>query len=134
MDQELSSGDMELMEDVDVEKLSKDIEESRVDYLERSKHLKMQLNELKTEIEVLKVEEKQTQLDRIYNEVNSRGETKYTTLNKITKGSTRARVAFFEELWLVDYGGRGRRICEPCFISSLAPKDCTHYGWPYSHW
>lgn len=98
MDPELSSGEMDMMEDVDVEKLDKDIEENRVDYLERSKHLKMQLNELKSEIEVLKVEENQTQLDRIYNEVNSRGENKKTTLNKITKGSTSARVAFFEEL------------------------------------
>ncbi|XP_041456359.1 merlin-like [Lytechinus variegatus] len=98
LDPELSSGDMDMMEDVDVEKLSKDIEENRVDYLERSKHLKMQLNELKSEIEVLKVEEKQTQLDRIYNEVNSRGENKKTTLSKISKGSTKARVAFFEEL------------------------------------
>ncbi|XP_072163875.1 merlin-like [Diadema setosum] len=98
VDQELSSGEMELMEEVDVEKLSKDIEESRVDYLERSKHLKRQLNELKSEIEELKVEEKQTQLDRIFNEVNRTGETKSSTLNKISKGTTRARVAFFEEL------------------------------------
>lgn len=40
----------------------------------------------------------QTQLGRIYSEVNSRGKNKKTTLNKITKGSTRALVAFFEEL------------------------------------
>ena len=56
----------------------------RVDYLEKSKNLQVQLNELKTEIEVLKVEEKQTQLDRIHSEMSNKGETKKVTLVKVS--------------------------------------------------
>ncbi|XP_022093213.1 merlin-like [Acanthaster planci] len=88
----------ELMTDGDVEKLSKEIEKERVDYLEKSRHLQLQLNELKSEIEVMKVEEKETELDRIHNDLIDRGETKYITLFRIKSGTTKARVAFFEEL------------------------------------
>ncbi|XP_038074408.1 merlin-like [Patiria miniata] len=88
----------ELMTDGDVEKLSKEIEKERVDYLEKSRHLQLQLNELKSEIEVMKVEEKETELDRIHNDLMDRGETKYITLVRIKSGTTKARVAYFEEL------------------------------------
>ncbi|XP_033628139.1 merlin-like [Asterias rubens] len=95
---ESESNSYELMTDGDVEKLSKEIEKERVDYLEKSRHLQLQLNELKSEIEVMKVEEKETEFDRIHNELIDRGETKYITLVRIKSGSTKARVAFFEEL------------------------------------
>ena len=56
----------------------------RVDYLEKSRHLQLQLNELKSEIEVMKVEEKETELDRIHNDLMDRGETKYITLVRVS--------------------------------------------------
>ena len=51
--------------------------------MEKSKHLQDQLKELKSEIEVLKVEEKQTLLDRLHDENVARGENKYSTLRKV---------------------------------------------------
>ena len=55
----------------------------RVEYLEKSKHLQEQLKELKSEIEVLKVEEKQSHLDSIHEESVQRGDNKYSTLGKV---------------------------------------------------
>ena len=49
----------------------------------KSKHLQEQLKELKSEIEVLKVEEKETYEDRIHEEKQASGETKYITLRKV---------------------------------------------------
>ncbi|NP_001164711.1 neurofibromin 2 [Saccoglossus kowalevskii] len=88
----------DLMTHGDVEQLSLEIEKERVEYMEKSKHLQAQLNDLKTEIEVLKIEEKQTHLDQLHNSMVQKGDTKFSTLKKIKAGTTRARVAFFEEL------------------------------------
>jgi merlin protein len=56
----------------------------RVEYLEKSKHLQDQLRELRSEIEVLKVGEKQTELDQLHDEQVRLGETKYSTLRKVS--------------------------------------------------
>lgn len=56
---------------------------SRVEYLEKSKHLQDQLRELRSEIEVLKVGEKQSELDQLHDEQVRLGETKYSTLRKV---------------------------------------------------
>ncbi|XP_050050530.1 merlin isoform X1 [Dermacentor andersoni] len=84
--------------DADMAQLSMEIEKERVEYLEKSKHLAEHLQELKSEIEVLKVENKLTSMDLIYEDNVMRGENKYSTLRKTKSGSTKARVAFFEEL------------------------------------
>lgn len=55
----------------------------RVQYLEKSKHLQNQLRDLKTEIEVLKVDEKQSELDMLHDEQVRLGENKYSTLKKV---------------------------------------------------
>lgn len=88
----------ELMAHADVDQLSLEIEKERVEYLEKSKHLQNQLRELRSEIEVLKVGEKQSEMDQIHEEQVRMGETKYSTLRKVKSGSTKSRVAFFEEL------------------------------------
>lgn len=88
----------DLITDGDMEQLSLEIEKERVEYLEKSKHLQDQLRELRSEIEVLKVGEKQSELDQLHDEQVRLGETKYSTLRKVKSGSTKARVAFFEEL------------------------------------
>ncbi|XP_041348880.1 merlin-like [Gigantopelta aegis] len=82
----------------DMDQLSLEIEKERVEYMEKSKNLQEQLKDLKTEIEVLKVEEKQTDLDRLHEESIQKGETKYSTLRKIGSSTSNARVAFFEDL------------------------------------
>lgn len=88
----------DLITDGDVDQLSLEIEKERVDYWEKSKHLQEQLRELRTEIEVMKVGEKQCELDQLHEEQVRLGENKYSTLKKVKSGSTKARVAFFEEL------------------------------------
>lgn len=82
----------------DVEQLSLEIEKERVEYLEKSKQVQEQLRDLRSEIEDLKVGEKATELDNIHEEQVRLGENKYSTLRKVKSGSTKARVAFFEEL------------------------------------
>jgi merlin protein len=66
--------------------------------LEKQKHLQHQLRELRTEIAVLKVADKQTEFDQLHSEQVKLGENKYSTLKKSKSGSTKSRVAFFEEL------------------------------------
>lgn len=56
---------------------------SRVEYLEKSKQLQEQLRELRTEIEVLKVGEKQTLYDQLHEEQLRSGDDKYSTLKKV---------------------------------------------------
>lgn len=82
----------------DMDLLTLEIEKERVDYLEKSKHLQNQLKELRNEIEFLKDGEKQCNLDQLHEEQIRLGETKYSTLKKVKSGSTKSRVAFFDEL------------------------------------
>ncbi|KAK4302353.1 hypothetical protein Pmani_025539 [Petrolisthes manimaculis] len=89
---------LDLLNDTDVEQLSLEIEKERGEYLERSRHLQQQLLHLKSEIEVLKVEENETVLDSVYQQQLRSGETKYSTLRRTRSGTTKTRVAFFEEL------------------------------------
>lgn len=51
--------------------------------MEKSKNLHDQLKELKSEIEVLKVEDKQSLLDVLHEQNVNRGENKYSTLGKV---------------------------------------------------
>ncbi|XP_029475248.1 merlin isoform X4 [Rhinatrema bivittatum] len=84
--------------DTDMKRLSMEIEKEKVEYMEKSKHLQEQLNELKTEIESLKLKERETSLDILHNENIDRGGSKQNTIKKLTLQSTKSRVAFFEEL------------------------------------
>lgn len=53
--------------------------------MEKSKHLQEQLNELKTEIEALKLKERETALDILHSEHSDRGGTssKHNTIKKV---------------------------------------------------
>ncbi|XP_006008510.1 NF2, moesin-ezrin-radixin like (MERLIN) tumor suppressor a isoform X2 [Latimeria chalumnae] len=84
--------------DTDMKRLSMEIQKEKVEYMEKSKHLQEQLNELKTEIEALKLKERETPLDILHNEIVETGNNKYNTMKKLTLQSTKSRVAFFEEL------------------------------------
>lgn len=95
---DLNLNSYDLIAHADADQLSLEIEKERVDYLEKSKHLQHQLQELRSEIAVLKVGDKQTELDQLHEEQVKLGETKYSTLKKSKSGSTKSRVAFFEDL------------------------------------
>nr|XP_061804322.1 merlin-like isoform X4 [Nerophis lumbriciformis] len=84
--------------DTDMKRLSMEIEKEKVEYMEKSKHLQEQLNELKTEIESLKLKERQTPLDVVYDQNSEQGASKHSNFKKLTLQSTKSRVAFFEEL------------------------------------
>ncbi|XP_072380178.1 merlin [Diabrotica undecimpunctata] len=88
----------DLIANADADQLSLEIEKERIEYLEKSKHLQNQLRELRSEIAVLKVGEKQNDYDQLHDEQVKLGENKYSTLKKSKSGSTKSRVAFFEEL------------------------------------
>jgi len=56
---------------------------SSVEYLQKSEHLQEQLKELRSEIEVLKVEEKQSHLDEIHDQNVLQGNGKYATIGRV---------------------------------------------------
>jgi len=87
-----------LMTGDDMEALSLEIEREKFEYLEKSKHLQDQLQTFKSEIDDLKLDEKETGLDKIHSQQRNEGENKYSTIQKVKRGSTTSRVAFFEEL------------------------------------
>ncbi|CAG9830526.1 unnamed protein product [Diabrotica balteata] len=88
----------DLIANADADQLSLEIEKERIEYLEKSKHLQNQLRELRSEIAVLKVGDKHNDYDHLHDEQVKLGENKYSTLKKSKSGSTKSRVAFFEEL------------------------------------
>lgn len=96
MDNELNSYD--LIQETEMEEISREIERERVEYLTKSKQVQNQLRDLRTEIELLKKSDELCPFDLISAEQIRLGETKYSTLKKVKEGSTKARVAFFEEL------------------------------------
>uniref|UniRef100_A0ACB8FXW7 Merlin n=1 Tax=Sphaerodactylus townsendi TaxID=933632 RepID=A0ACB8FXW7_9SAUR len=72
--------------DTDMKRLSMEIEKEKVEYMEKSKHLQEQLNELKTEIEALKLKERETAMDIMHNENSDRGSSKHNTIKKYPQG------------------------------------------------
>uniref|UniRef100_A0A673YY03 NF2, moesin-ezrin-radixin like (MERLIN) tumor suppressor n=1 Tax=Salmo trutta TaxID=8032 RepID=A0A673YY03_SALTR len=69
--------------DTDMKRLSMEIEKEKVEYMEKSKHLQEQLNELKTEIESLKLKERETPLDILHNENTEKGTSKHSNFKKV---------------------------------------------------
>ncbi|TRY87494.1 hypothetical protein DNTS_035316 [Danionella cerebrum] len=68
--------------DTDMKRLSMEIEKEKVEYMEKSKHLQEQLNELKTEIESLKLKERETPLDVLHNDNREKGTSKQSNFKK----------------------------------------------------
>ncbi|MGH0181736.1 UNVERIFIED_CONTAM: hypothetical protein FKN15_019045 [Acipenser sinensis] len=69
--------------DTDMKRLSMEIEKEKVEYMQKSKNLQEQLNELKTEIESLKLKERETPLDILHNENADKGTSKQSTIKKV---------------------------------------------------
>lgn len=74
--------------DTDMKRLSMEIEKEKVEYMEKSKHLQEQLNELKTEIESLKLKERETPLDIIHNQNTEQGTSKHSNFKKFSGSPT----------------------------------------------
>uniref|UniRef100_A0A6I8SNA3 Neurofibromin 2 (merlin) n=1 Tax=Xenopus tropicalis TaxID=8364 RepID=A0A6I8SNA3_XENTR len=61
--------------DTDMKRLSMEIEKEKVEYMEKSRHLQEQLNELKTEIESLKLKERESAMDIMHENAGSKQNT-----------------------------------------------------------
>ncbi|KAK0045621.1 merlin [Biomphalaria pfeifferi] len=81
-----------------IDQLNLEMEKEKREYISKSKTLQDQLQDLRAEIEVLKVSERASTLDRLHDESIQRGDSKYSTLRKVTADSAKARVAFYEKL------------------------------------
>uniref|UniRef100_A0A8C6U5I7 Neurofibromin 2a (merlin) n=1 Tax=Neogobius melanostomus TaxID=47308 RepID=A0A8C6U5I7_9GOBI len=78
--------------DTDMKRLSMEIEKEKVEYMEKSKHLQEQLNELKTEIESLKLKERETPLDIIHNQNAEQGTSKHSNFKKVPNSRHGAQI------------------------------------------
>ncbi|KAE8625039.1 hypothetical protein XENTR_v10006138 [Xenopus tropicalis] len=77
--------------DTDIKRLSLEIEKERLDYLEKSRQLESQLNDLKTELRTLKREDRQLSLQSLWN------------------GTLRSKDHLHDPLWMTTYGEQYRR-------------------------
>jgi len=84
------------MSESDLENLALEAERKRYQDQAKEKYLQEQMTNFKSEIEDMKVEE--SILDKLHSEQQNLGANKYTTIQKVQRGSTNSRVAFFEEL------------------------------------
>ncbi|XP_049879431.1 merlin isoform X2 [Pectinophora gossypiella] len=97
-DNELNAYQLVPDSDPHIHRLSLEIEKERVEYLAKSKHLQQQLDELRCEFSVLRVDQSAATLDRLHEAQARAGDNKYSTLRRLKQGSTKTRVAFYEEL------------------------------------
>ena len=57
----------------------------REKYQNRSKNLEQQLKELKSEIEVMKVTDRESDFDRLYDDQQLKGQNKFITMQKASQ-------------------------------------------------
>ncbi|XP_063696660.1 moesin/ezrin/radixin homolog 2 [Culicoides brevitarsis] len=95
---DIGHNESEILNSNDINQLSLEIEKERIEYLSKARHVQSQLQDLRSEMELLKIMENQCTFDDIAAEQVKLGENKYSTLKKSGSGSTKARVAFFEDL------------------------------------
>ncbi|XP_055348915.1 merlin-like [Paramacrobiotus metropolitanus] len=79
-----------------IEQLSHEIEREKMDYLEKSRHLQTQLNDLRNELETIKKEENLNAFLPV--NINGMRKEKFDTLQKASSGTTKNRIQAFEKL------------------------------------
>ena len=85
-------------EKVSISQFKNDMKINQKVYTVKSLYLYQQMNLLRDQIESLKVKERMSSSDIKHEENLEYGRTKYLTLNKVQQGTTKSRIAFFEEL------------------------------------
>ena len=75
-----------------------EIEQENRKYHEQSRNLQEQLQTFRQEIDKLKVDDNLTNMDKLHKEQQDQGNNKYSTIQKVKRGSTQSRVEIFEEL------------------------------------
>ncbi|KPJ13018.1 Moesin/ezrin/radixin-like 2 [Papilio machaon] len=84
--------------DPHIHRLSLEIEKERVEYLAKSQHLQRQLESLRCEFSVLRVEGAERGAESCGAVGGAAGVDKYATLRRLRQGSANTRVAFYEQL------------------------------------
>jgi len=87
-----------ITQDADLSQLSLEIEKESTGFIEKSRHLQEQLEALRHEIDELKVDDNMTPMDNLHKEQLEQGNTKYSTIQKVKRGTTHSRVTIFEQL------------------------------------
>lgn len=82
--------------DADLSQLSLEIEKESTGFNEKSRHLQEQLEALRHEIDELKVDD--SPIDDLHREQQEQGNTKYSTIQKVKRGTTQSRIDIFEVL------------------------------------
>ena len=82
--------------DADLSQLSLEIEKESTGFNEKSRHLQEQLEALRHEIDELKVDD--SPIDDLHREQQDQGNTKYSTIQKVKRGTTQSRIDIFEVL------------------------------------
>ena len=92
--------------------------------MEKSKHLQEQLNELKTEIEALRLKERETALDMLHNENSDRGGggSKHNTIKKVPARPSSALRTAARQVW----SRRWYRTGKPGVLQSLGSQRVGH--------
>ena len=85
-------------ESSEIVKLKYKMEQDQIDYIVKSGYLNEQMTLLRQQMESLKIREMMSLSDIQHEAKVGKGENKYSTINKVKEGTTRNRIAFFEEL------------------------------------
>ncbi|XP_064392679.1 merlin-like isoform X2 [Halichondria panicea] len=91
--------ELDLVADRDIEDLTKQLEKESMDYQEKYKYISEQLTVLKTEMDDLKNDDRVTRNDVIHESNFKRGrQSKRRMLDQSKAGTSKTRIAFYEEL------------------------------------
>ena len=89
---------IDLDESSKIADLKHKIEQDQINYIVKSSYLNEQMTLLRQQMESLKIREMMSLSDIQHEEKVGKGENKYSTINKVKEGTTKNRIAFFEEL------------------------------------
>ena len=93
-----NSSSFDTGETLGIAELKYKIKKDQMDYIARSGYLNEQMILLRQQMESLKIREMMSLSDIQHEEKVGKGENKYSTINKVKEGTTKNRIAFFEEL------------------------------------
>ena len=84
--------------DAEISQISLEIERVGKEYHEESRNLQEQLQTFRQEIDKLKVDDNVTNMDKLHQAQQEQGNNKYSTIQKVKRGTTQTRIDIFEEL------------------------------------
>lgn len=82
----------------EIMQLTREAERKHEESKAKTRYFEEQLHMYRAHMEQLTIDEVMSPAELKHHESISRGETKYSTMNKVKSGSTKHRIAFFEEL------------------------------------